>query len=859
MSISKKSSKSRLTSDDIREQLSKSKVYDLLITRELEKSFMDYAMSVIVSRALPDVRDGFKPVHRRILYAAYGLGMFADKPYKKSARLVGEVIGKYHPHGDSSVYEAMVRMAQDFSMRYLLIDGHGNFGSVDGDSPAAMRYTEARLSKISDDILESIDKDTVDFADNYDGSEKEPVVLPASFPNLLANGTNGIAVGMATNMPTHNIVEICNAIKAVIANKSITIDELMHWIKGPDFPTRAQIIGTSGIRDYFHTGKGSVTIRSKCDIEELPNGKHNLIITEIPYNVNKTSLIERIVELVKQDEIKDITDLRDESNRDGIRIVIELKRDVIPEIIFNKLCKSTQLQVNFSVNNLALVKGQPRILNLRDIIDLYLEHQHDVITRKAIFELKKAEDRAHILRGLLAAISDIDLTISIIKNSKDVEEAAEKLMSAFNIDDIQAKAILEMRLRVLSGLEHQKLTDELNKLVELINELKIIINSEDRRNEIIIEKLDYFVRVYGDERRTEIIEGVSSNIDDEDLIPVEDIVITMSNNGWFKRMPIDTYRVQHRGGSGVLAVKTHEDDSIQKIIISNTHSDLLFFTSEGRVYRIRGHKVPIGSRQSKGVPANNFLNIEKNEKVINLLTINNPEDYKDKYLFFVTQKGIIKRVPLSEFESIRANGKIAITLDMNDKLFAIHITSGQDEIFIGSNSSNLVRFKEESVRPLGRTARGIKGISLNKNEQVIGTGVSSEGEYVLSIGVNGVGKLTPKEEYRMTNRGTKGITTLKINAKTGGLACVKLVNLDDQILLIANSGNIIRLKADSISIIGRSTSGVKLMDLTNNEKVQYVAVFKATDDEEIQDEEHSENNQENLETHPNPEEQNSGN
>lgn len=532
MSSLKKSSKGRLTSEQIHEQLAKSKVVNLQITKELEKSFMDYAMSVIVSRALPDVRDGFKPVHRRILYAAYGLGMFSDKPYKKSARLVGEVIGKYHPHGDLSVYEAMVRMAQDFSMRYLLIDGHGNFGSIDGDSAAAMRYTEARLSKISDGILDSIDKDTVDFVDNYDGSEKEPAVLPSAFPNLLANGTNGIAVGMATSMPTHNLREICSAIQAVIENPNITIDELMEeHIKGPDFPTSAQIMGISGIRDYFNTGKGSVTIRSKFHIEELANGKTNLVVTEIPYNVNKTSLIERIVDLVKQDEIKDITDLRDESNREGIRIVIELKRDVIPEIIFNRLCKSTQLQVNFSVNNLALVKGKPRILNLREMIDLYLEHQHEVIARKAQFELKKAEDRAHILRGLIIAISDIDETIKIIKESRDVEDASQKLIARFGIDEIQAKAILEMRLRVLSGLEYQKLKDELDKLVALIEELKVIIHSADKRNEIIIEKLQYFSEHFGDDRRTEILEGASANIDDEDLIPVEDIVITMSKNG----------------------------------------------------------------------------------------------------------------------------------------------------------------------------------------------------------------------------------------------------------------------------------------------------------------------------------------
>ena len=838
MSLNKKSSKSRITSEEIREQLSKSIVHDLKITHELEKSFMDYAMSVIVSRALPDVRDGFKPVHRRVLYAAYGLNMFSNHPYKKSARLVGEVIGKYHPHGDSAVYETMVRMAQDFSMRYMLIDGHGNFGSIDGDSPAAMRYTEARLSKISDDILESIDKDTVDFVDNYDGSEQEPTVLPASFPNLLANGTNGIAVGMATSMPTHNLNEICSAIKAVINNPSITIDELMqNYIKGPDFPTYGQIIGNNGIREYFNTGRGSVTIRSKCEIEELNNGKHNLVITEIPYNVNKTTLIEKIVDLVKNEEIKDITDLRDESNRDGIRIVIELKRDVIPEIVFNKLCKSTQLQINFSINNLALVNGKPKILNLRDLIDHYLSHQHNIIIRKSKFELKKAEDRVHILEGLLVAVNNIDETIAIIKSSKDTEEAQTRLMEFLKLDEIQVKAILEMRLRVLTGLEHQKLTDELNKLLEIINDLNIIINSIDKRHEIISERLDYFSNTYGDARRTEILEGVSGNIDDEDLIPVEDIVITMSYNGWFKRVPLDTYRLQHRGGTGILATKTYEDDSIQKLVISNTHSDLLFFTTEGKVYRIRGHQVPIGSRQSKGVPANNFLNIEKNEKVVNLITINN---YDNGYLFFITKKGIIKRVNLTEFVNIRSNGKIAITLDEGDKLFATHITSGNDEIFIGSNKANVNRFHENTIRELGRTARGVKGIKLSNDEYVVGTGVSSEGEYVLSVGANGVGKLTHKDLYRLTKRGAKGITTLKTNEKTGNIVSVNLVDLTDQVLLIANTGNIIRLNANSISQISRSTSGVKLMDLDKNEFVCNVATFKInekSENNELSDEE----------------------
>lgn len=832
----KKNSKSRLTSEQIHEQLSKSTVHNLQITTELQKSFMDYAMSVIVSRALPDVRDGFKPVHRRILYAAYGLSMFNDKPYKKSARLVGEVIGKYHPHGDLAVYEAMVRMAQDFSMRYTLIDGHGNFGSIDGDSAAAMRYTEVRLSKISGDILESIDKDTVDFVNNYDGSEQEPSTLPASFPNLLVNGASGIAVGMTTLMPTHNLVEVCNAIKFFIKNPNATIEELMEIIKGPDFPTEAQVIGTSGIKQYFSTGQGRFTIRSKFEIEEINNGKSNLIITEIPYGVNKKRLIDQIVEYVKREEIRDITDLRDESNREGIRIVIELKRDVIPEIIFNKLCKSTSLQVTFSVNNLALVRGCPQILSLPQMISLYLEHQHEIITRRSQFDLNKAEERAHILRGLLKAITDIDLTIKIIRNSANFEESIEKLISNFGIDEIQAKAILDMRLRVLSNLEHQKLVDDLDRLVKLIDSLKEIIASVEKRNSMICEKLDYFIESYGDERKTEIIEG-ECEIDDEDLIPVEDIVITMSDKGWFKRISIDSYRLQNRGGTGVLAAKTHEDDAIEKIIISNTHEDLFFFTNLGRVYRIRGYQVPLGQRQSKGIPANNFLNIDKNEKVVNMLTVSK---YENKYLLFVTKQGLIKRTTLNEFISIRANGKNAITLREGDELFAVHVTNGNDEIFIGSNKANLVRFNEETFRPTGRTSQGVIGINLADDEYVIGTGASSEGEYVLSIGAKGVGKLTNKDEYRLTRRGAKGTRTLKITEKTGDVVGVKLVNKTDQLLLIANTGNLIRINVAQISETGRSTSGVKLMDLDKNEFVKSIASFSSND--EIGSE--SDNNQE---------------
>lgn len=826
-----KNNKSRLTTEQIKEKLDSSVVKDLEITKELETSFMSYAMSVIVSRALPDVRDGFKPVHRRVLFAAYGLGMTSDKPYKKSARLVGEVIGKYHPHGDSAVYQTMVRMAQDFSLRYMLMDGHGNFGSIDGDSPAAMRYTEIRLSKISSDILEFIDKDTVKFIENYDGNEQEPTVLPASFPNLLANGTNGIAVGMSTNMPPHNLIEICNAIKYQIENPDCEVAELMEYIKGPDFPTYGQILGDEGIKNYFLSGKGSVTIRSKHYVEEYSNGSQAIIITEIPYAVNKTTLIEKIVELVKKEEVKEISDLRDESNRDGIRIVIELKRNSIPNIVLNKLYKSSQLQVNFAVNNLALVDGKPKILNLKEINYYYLKHQHEIIINKSKFDLKKAEERAHILEGLLKVISDIDIAIKIIKESASTEIASEKLINKFNLTVIQAKAVLDMRLRSLTGLEKERLSNELNELNSLIKELNEIINSNEKRNEIIIRKLDYFIQKYGDERRTEILYGVSGDVDYESLIQKEDILITMSANNWFKRLPIDTYKVQNRGGVGVIGAKTHSDDSVEKIIVSNTHADLLFFTNNGKVYRIRGHEVPIGSRISKGVPAQNFLNIEKNEKVLTVITINSDE-YKDGSLFFITKKGIVKRTSLEYFESIRNNGKIAISLKEEDELFNVHVIKANNnenektEIFIGASNGRAVRFFEDNIRIMGRTAAGVTGIKLNENEVVVGSGTTQEGNKVLSIGEKGVGKLSDYELYRLAKRGSKGVITLKVSEKTGPLISLRLVSETDELLVISSSGNVIRLKVNKISSISRNTAGVKIMNLANKEKVKSIAIFK---------------------------------
>lgn len=822
-----KSNKGRLSPEEIKDKLAKTTIKEQPIVSELKNSFMDYAMSIIVSRALPDVRDGFKPVHRRILYAAYDLGMTHDKPYKKSARLVGEVIGKYHPHGDIAAYETMVRMAQDFSLRYTLVDGHGNFGSIDGDSAAAMRYTEARLSKISSELLKFIDKETVEFVDNYDGSEQEPSVLPAIFPNLLANGTSGIAVGMATNMPPHNLTEICNAAKAVAKNPDISLDEIMEYIKGPDFPTGAEIVGEVGIRNYFETGRGSITIRSKYEIEELDNGKSQIIVTEIPYQVNKATLISKIADLVDEKVIDGITDLRDESSRDGIRVVIELRRDIIPEVLLNKLFKTTSLQVNFGVNNLALVNGEPKILNLRELIGEYLNHQYDVLNKRYTYDLRKAEERAHILEGLVVAVDNIDRTVQIIRNSKTDEEAQNTLMSEFKLTEIQAKHILDMKLRQLTGLQIEKLKNELEQLRITINDYKDILANKDRQTTIICDQLDELINKYGDERKTEILYGVSGSIDDEALIPVQDVVITMSKRGYLKRLPIDTYKTQHRGGVGVQGLKVNEDDDVEKMIVTTTHTDLLFFTQVGKVYRIRAHEVPPGSRQSKGIPALNIINIEKGEEILSMLPI---DSYENGFLLFITKNGLAKRTDLSEFESIRCNGKIAINLRDNDSLFAVHKTGGNSEVFIGANNGKLVRFNESLVRDMGRTATGVKAISLEEKEFVVGSGTSEEGSFVLSIGEKGVGKLTPSSDYRLTNRGAKGVTTLKVNEKTGKLASIKIVNGDEELLMITTSGKVIRTMISQINTISRNTSGVKLMNVEDKEKIQSVAIFKAEND-----------------------------
>ncbi len=810
--------------DDIKDSLKDSKVNYRSITTELETSFIDYAMSVITSRALPDVRDGLKPVHRRILYAAYNLGMTSDKPYKKSARLVGEVIGKYHPHGDSAVYKASVRMAQDFSLRYPLIDGHGNFGSIDGDSAAAMRYTEQRLSKISNELLDNIEKDTIDFIDNYDGSEKEPTILPAAFPNLLANGSTGIAVGMSTVIPPHNLTELINSATYLAKNPDATIQDLMQFIKGPDFPTSAEIVGNSGIISYFNTGKGSITIRSKYEIETHDNGKSTIIINELPYMVTKSTLIERIVKLVRDEVIEGIADLRDETSREGIRIVIETKRDVIPEILLNKLFKHTELQTNISVNIIALVDGVPKQLNLKECLRYYLDHQIEVLTRKIKFDLNKAEEREHILSGLFVAVQNIEEVIKIIRNSEDNESAEKEIINKFALSQKQAKAILEMRLRSLSNLERNKIENEIKELRNKISEYKEILSSNEKQIEIICNNMEEIKEKYGDERKTEILEGVSSSIEDEDLIPVEDIVITLSKNGYLKRIPLETYRVQNRGGVGVIGLSTHNDDTVNLLLTTKTHIDLLLFTDKGKVYRIRAHQIPSGSRQSKGIPALNLINIEKGEEVLTILPI---ESYNEGYLFFVTKKGIVKRTKLEEFDSIRSSGKIAINLKDDDLLNNVFKTLGNEEIYIGSSSGHLCKFNEEKVREMSRIAAGVRGIKLiSENDFVVGSSSSSSGTLMLSIGENGLGKISELNLYRLTNRGSKGVVSLKLNEKTGRMIFCKAINGDEDLLMLTSEGKINRISLEEFKPKGRATSGVKLINMDEGVKLQSASLFK---------------------------------
>ncbi|MED4534775.1 DNA gyrase subunit A [Metabacillus fastidiosus] len=804
-------------------------VKEINISNEMRTSFLDYAMSVIVSRALPDVRDGLKPVHRRILYAMNDLGMTSDKPHKKSARIVGEVIGKYHPHGDSAVYETMVRMAQDFSYRYMLVDGHGNFGSVDGDPAAAMRYTEARLSKISAEILRDINKDTIDYQDNYDGSEKEPIVLPAKFPNLLVNGTSGIAVGMATNIPPHQLGEVIDGVLALSKDPDITLPELMEIIPGPDFPTAGQILGRSGIRKAYETGRGSIIIRANIEIEEKASGKQTIIVNELPYQVNKAKLIEKIAELVRDKKIDGITDLRDESDRTGMRIVIEVRKDANANVLLNNLYKQTALQTSFGINMLALVNGEPKVLGLKQCLYYYLEHQKVVIRRRTAFELRKAEARAHILEGLRIALDHLDAVITLIRNSQTTEIARNGLMEQFSLSEKQAQAILDMRLQRLTGLEREKIEEEYQSLIALIAELKAILADEEKVLEIICEELLELKERFNDSRRTEIVAGGLENIEDEDLIPRENIVITLTHNGYIKRLPVSTYRSQKRGGRGIQGMGTNEDDFVEQLLTTSTHDTILFFTNKGKVYRTKGYEIPEFSRTAKGLPIVNLLEVDKGEWVNAIIPVS--EFVDDWFLFFTTKEGISKRSPLSQFANIRNNGLIALGLREEDELISVRLTDGSKDIIIGTKQGMLIRFPEKDVRSMGRTATGVKGINLDADDEVVGMEILEEDVDVLIVTRSGYGKRTPASEYRIQSRGGKGLKTCNITEKNGPVVSVKAVSGQDDLMLITASGVIIRMDIDDISTMGRNTQGVKLIRLDENVFVSTVAVVDKEEEE----------------------------
>ncbi|APB37790.1 MULTISPECIES: DNA gyrase subunit A [Heyndrickxia] len=806
-----------------------SKIVEVNLTQEMRTSFLDYAMSVIVSRAIPDVRDGLKPVHRRILYAMHDLGMTPDKAYKKSARIVGEVIGKYHPHGDSAVYETMVRMAQDFSYRYMLVDGHGNFGSVDGDPAAAMRYTEARMSKISLELLRDINKDTIDFQDNYDGSEKEPAVLPSRFPNLLVNGSSGIAVGMATNIPPHQLGEVIDAILALSKDPDITIQELMEYIPGPDFPTAGLIVGRSGIRRAYETGRGSITLRARVEIEQRSNGKESIIVTELPYQVNKAKLIERIAELVHEKRIDGITDLRDESDRNGMRMVIEVRRDANANVILNNLYKHTAMQTTFGINLLALVAGQPKVLNLKQALKFYLDHQEEVIRRRTAFELKKAEARAHILEGLRIALDHIDAIIQLIRSSQTTDIARTGLMEQFSLSEKQAQAILDMRLQRLTGLEREKIEEEYRGLIQLIAELKAVLADEEKVLEIIREELLEIKERFNDERRTEIIAASVDQIEDEDLIPQESIAITLTHNGYIKRLPISTYRSQKRGGRGVQGMGTNEDDFVEHLLTTSTHDTILFFTNKGKVYKKKGYEIPEYGRTAKGIPIVNLLEIDRDEWINTMIRV---EDFvEDWFLFFTTKKGISKRTPVTEFANIRTNGLIAIHLKEEDELISVKLTDGHKEIIIGTKNGMLIRFPETDVRSMGRSATGVKGITLSGDDEVVGMEILEENDDVLIVTKNGYGKRTKGSEYRIQSRGGKGLKTCNITSKNGPLIAVKTVTGEEDVMLITAGGVLIRMAVGDISVLGRNTMGVKLIRLGDEEYVATVAKVEKDEEE----------------------------
>lgn len=802
------------------------------LSKEVKNSFLEYAMSVIVARALPDVKDGLKPVHRRILYGMSEAKMNAGSPYKKSARIVGDVMGKYHPHGDSAIYEAMVRLAQNFSTRYPLVDGHGNFGSIDGDGAAAMRYTEARMSKIAMEMVRDLDEDTVDFMPNYDGEEQEPVVLPSKFPNILVNGSTGIAVGMATNIPPHNLAEAIDAILAIAENPDIEVADLMQILKGPDFPTGAYILGKSGIKKAYETGNGTILLRSKTHIEEMANGKNRILITEIPYQVNKTVMIEKIADLAREKIIEGITDLRDESSGEDIRVVIELRKDVVPEVVLNQLFKLTQLQVSYGINMLALVDGEPKVLPVKEMLQYYLQHQKNVIYRRTQFELKKAEDELHVLQGIVIAIENIDEVIQIIRSSKNVEESQSALMDRFHLSERQAKAIVSMSLGRLSALEIEKSETKCKNLEEQVEDYKAILSSEDRIFEIVKNELIEIKNKYSDPRRSEIIMG-EFNIDDEDLITKEDIIVTLTLNGYIKRVPMDTFKTQNRGGKGIKGMATNEEDVVDKIVIANTHKDIIFFTNFGKVYRLRGHQIPEYGRTAKGIPVINLLNMDANEKVRSIISLN---EYQENHtLVFVTKNGIVKRVALKEFESIRQKGKIAIHLKEDDELIDVKLTDGTAQILIASSNGKVVRFNEQDVRVMGRSASGVKGINVNGKE-VIGVATSLEGEYLLVISKNGYGKMSLITDYRLTKRGSQGVLTMKISEKNGLLSNIKAVNGTEDLLVVTNQGIVIRTSLEQVKKAGRNTLGVRIIKLNEGQEVSSIAIAAKEEIIETEDE-----------------------
>ena len=815
------------------------KVHDIDLKKTMEKSYIDYAMSVIAARALPDVRDGLKPVQRRVLYSMIELNNGPDKPHRKCARIVGDTMGKYHPHGDSSIYGALVNMAQKWSTRYMLVDGHGNFGSVDGDGAAAMRYTEARLSRISMEMLADINKNTVDFVPNFDETEKEPVVLPSRFPNLLANGTSGIAVGMATNIPPHNLRELIAAVIKIIDNqieegRDTSIEELMEIVKGPDFPTGATILGKAGIEEAYRTGKGKIRVRAVTDIETMPNGKSRIVVTEIPYLVNKARLIEKIADLVKDKRVDGITDLRDESNREGMRICIELRRDVNANIVLNQLLKHTQLQDTFGVNMLALVNNEPKVLNLHQMLTYYLDHQKDVVTRRTKYDLNKAEERAHILEGLLKALDYIDEVIRIIRGSKNVAEAKASLMEQFELSDAQAQAIVDMRLRALTGLEREKLLNEYQELEKRIAELRAILADENKLLTVIREEIQIIADKYGDDRRTKI--GYDEfDMSAEDLIPDEDVVVAMTNLGYIKRMSSDNFKSQNRGGKGIKGMQTIEEDYIEELLMTTTHHYMMFFTNTGRVYRLKAYEIPEAGRTARGTAIVNLIQLQPGEKIT--ATVPMREFDEDKFLFMATKNGMVKRTPMKEYENVRKNGLQAIVLREDDELIEVKATDNTEDIFLVTKKGMCIRFHETDVRITGRVSMGVIGMKFEPGDEVIGMQMASQGESLLVVSQYGLGKRTPIEEFTSQFRGGKGVRCYRITDKTGDLVGAKLVDESRQIMLITNEGIIIKMKVNTISVIGRNTSGVKLMDIDPESGVVVASIAKVRESSEDEDEE----------------------